>query len=743
MAETINEKKQPEWKIIFRFIIIPIALFLLFKKLFFELFTSTFVKFIFSKVGEASYSKDIAAIIICAIAITFFAPKIFKGAVIPKKWWYLTITYILVYFYFRFQIKIEKFLEIGLESHLEFTAFKTKILSSFALLDLTIALPLFILLVITSKIIYGKLKPKAEVKSFKTIGFTVEEPEVNTTDDLLGRNKFIKNLAEQIRNTKTENGSFPIGISASWGSGKTTFLKSLLNQFKDDKNFVIIELNVWKAGIPNLIIETLFKELREKLKDYSFTLNNKLPEYASNLTKVSKEGFETFKTLSELAFPTESLEKQFKTIGEAIKATKKKIIISIDDLDRLDKKEVYEVIRLIRNTANFANTFFIVAYDRNYILSAIEEINPYKAHIFLEKIFQLEFSLPPTKASIIQSQIREGLQNFLEDIDLKSLDEMINKNSKDDDRTRINLTSLLIHNIRDVIRFINSLKSNYTDLSKDVCFPDLYNLEVIRFKHPEISSEFYRRHPEFISNYYISDYEKEWNATITPKSNETVKTKAVHLEMVENETTKKNLRTFLKNEEKIYKISDQEIGELVNAFDSLFPKTESNIKVLDSDTTKNSLSVIYPSKLDRYFTKSMEGRLSGLKFSQIRDLPLKESNEEISKLCSNREMIDEISEKLEYLREFDNKEDFEKMIKIIFHFANLQNTKMENESDPNKKYIGFRNIVIEKYFDKSFTNKFYETKESYKEFLKSLIEDSNGFMTNAFISGKLLQLNTL
>ena len=78
MAETINEKKQPEWKIIFRFIIIPIALFLLFKKLFFELFTSTFVKFIFSKVGEASYSKDIAAIIICAIAITFFAPKIFN-----------------------------------------------------------------------------------------------------------------------------------------------------------------------------------------------------------------------------------------------------------------------------------------------------------------------------------------------------------------------------------------------------------------------------------------------------------------------------------------------------------------------------------------------------------------------------------------------------------------------------------------------------------------------------------------
>lgn len=65
-----------------------------------------------------------------------------------------------------------------------------------------------------------------------------------------------------------------------------------------------------------------------------------------------------------------------------------------------------EVLSLIRNSANFSNTIFIVAYDRNYLVSALEKVNNYHPHAYLEKIFQLELPLPQFERDIIVSVLQ-------------------------------------------------------------------------------------------------------------------------------------------------------------------------------------------------------------------------------------------------------------------------------------------------------------------------------------------------
>ncbi len=434
--------------------------------------------------------------------------------------------------------------------------------------------------------------------------------------------------------------------------------------------------------------------MREKLKDYSFTLNNKLPEYASDLTKVSKEGFETFKTLSELAFPTESLEKQFDTISKAIKATNKKIIISIDDLDRLDKKEVYEVIKLIRNTANFANTFFIVAYDRNYILNAIEVINPHEPYIFLEKIFQLEFSLPPFNEKILQNEVFEIIYNFLSADDKIFLENMIYSRYSPD-RIGINLINSFILNFRDVIRFSNSLKLQYEFVKGEIYFPDFYNLQLIRFKHPEIYTQFYKNYSKYLDFKGGTD-DIMFNG---------FRSKTYFLN---------TLKTKIFLEDKKFKLNEKEIEVLTYAFETFF-HNRSQFSDAHLENSYFRLSAVRPSMIGRYFLDA-QGIISEIEFSKIRAKPSVDFNSEITKLCKDSNSIIEIDEKLMSIKNFDNREDFEKIINAIVHFVNLPKPK-------GKFMFEYVRYDLESFYvllDDSKNLEFYDKDLSqYKEFIVS------------------------
>jgi hypothetical protein len=152
-------------------------------------------------------------------------------------------------------------------------------------------------------------------------GFTTDEAgEISIENDILNRWKFVKQIAELIKKTSSNRGSFPIGVVAPWGAGKTTFLNTLLPHFKGT-DFIIIELNVWKCSNSGQIIEAFFKLLKERVEIYNYDIGSKLEKYASNLLKFTKE--EKLDAFREFFFPTPDIETQYEQIHYDLKKINK------------------------------------------------------------------------------------------------------------------------------------------------------------------------------------------------------------------------------------------------------------------------------------------------------------------------------------------------------------------------------------------------------------------------------------
>lgn len=691
------EQFYPNFKILARYLIAPLSLFFLLKSLIDSLFGKYIVEPILSTCYPSRFTFDIAAFfLLLAFSLPYFI-KVFKARRIPFRAFLFSITVLVIYLSYRIP-------------NTPFVLTETKSINRIKLADLFFIIPSFVC--------FGylwfrfKKQHKVEKAAVDILGFAVDEPiEIAKENDLLNRNKFIEVIADKIRNTETKNGSFPIGIVAKWGAGKTTFINTLLTKFKGEE-VIKIELNVWKCSSNTQLVETLFKELKEKLEKYSFTINNQLQSYAVSLLKGAKgEGLNSIKNITELIMPDASLAKQYESINEEVKQIGKKIVIVIDDLDRLDKKEIYEVIRLIRNTANFSNTFFIVAYDRNYILNAIEEINPYQTHYFLEKIFQIEFSLPVISDTILQKEIWIRIEPFLTDAARSGYKMLQERGFAFFEYGDADLTTSFIHNIRDVVRFVNSFKLSYEFVKDEVYFPDFYNLELIKFKHPDLFTMIYKEHHKLFTT------DREGAGTFYGSSN------TYSLQKVYEggkKTRVSELRVLIENNKHNLKLSDRDIDIVCIAFGSIFPEP-GNILSSRKETLNYHLSVLLPSMFDRYFILGIEGKLSEITFSKMRQFPYLDFIKQIDDLVLNQGLANELGERFELVKSFDNKEDFEKIVKGIFHFANLPNTDVN--SNRHFKFTGYQDEVLAKLLGAESSIAFFKSKEEYKDFIFNLLKN--------------------
>lgn len=689
--------KSPFLKAFVFYTLIPISLFALFKNALDKGILKYLVDSVFSACYPSKSWYDIAVILLIAIALMSTMQKVFNNGRIPSRLFFICITSLIIYSFYRLlDTKVFYFTE---------TTFFTQV----KLVDIILFYPIVVIFIfIFQNIVKRSFKPESIEKG----GFTIDEPlTINEENDLLNRNKFIDVIADKIKSTKTENSSFAIGIVAKWGYGKTTFIKTLLHKF-DKEEAIKIELNVWKCNNNTQIIETLFKELRKSLKPYSFTIDNKLEEYAVNLIKGTKsEHFNVFKNVLDLFVKDVSLADQYESINREIKRINRRIIVVFDDLDRLDKREIYEVIRLIRNTANFSNTFFIAAYDRTYILNAIQDINSYQTHYFLEKIFQLEFTLPPIADKILEEELERRLYTTLTEQDKGGYKKLKERGSMYLEYGNADLTSLFIHSIRDVVRFVNSFRLNYEFVKNEVYFPDFFCLELIKYKHPEIFMVIYKEKDLFFTT-------KDADSLLGVSSEYTYYLKRGD----EKEGIGQSfLKEYLENNKDDFKLIDKDIDTICKAYDSIFAKEAIWALSQRRAIANEHLTVQIPSMFDRYFRLGIEGELSEILFSKIRQLGLNEFIKEVEALTNREDMKFGLRKRFELITQFDGKDDFEKILSGIFYVGNL---KRKHLFSLNYKYVGFDNRKIAALIGNDFYSKFYNDSNSYKEFITALFTTS-------------------
>ncbi|MEO1655536.1 MAG: P-loop NTPase fold protein, partial [Bacteroidota bacterium] len=252
----------------------------------------------------------------------------------------------------------------------------------------------------------GEKAPNHSPNSHRLAHYLLGDAPISSyQDDVLGRSKSAEKFAQQILSLPISP-AFAIGIVGAWGSGKTSFLnliKEKMEAASTDK-LLLMPYNPWSRQEGYRISSHFFTLLSKHCGPYSDALGRLIPQYRDQLNNRYRSSRLPFLLRSYYQQNT-TYQELFIKINQAFARLNYKIIILIDDIDRLPKEEVIELITLIYKTARLQNICFVTAYDKQYIVKAIESQSEYNADYFLEKVFQLEYHLPKISQSFLKTTL--------------------------------------------------------------------------------------------------------------------------------------------------------------------------------------------------------------------------------------------------------------------------------------------------------------------------------------------------
>lgn len=313
-----------------------------------------------------------------------------------------------------------------------------------------------------------------------TGGFGVDEPITSSEDDLLGRKIYAQDAAEKLLATNTEKNAFTFGVVAPWGNGKTSFLYMLKEHIDNNwaGDVVTISFHPWKYGKSSNLTYLFFEELSKSLAPYSTSFSYDIIRYARTVSSIENS---TTKFLGSIlgCFASPTVEGQFEDLKKKISNMQRKIVVFIDDIDRLESKEIEELFRLVRNTSNLPFMYFVIAYDKKYVVDSLNSIFPSHSLSYSQKILQEEFFLPIIKKNELKAVLREKLSVFFNTEEMGQVDKLLN-------RELFNSIDVFnyLGNIRDIKRLANALLLHLKKLHDEIDICDYIVLEILRQQYP-------------------------------------------------------------------------------------------------------------------------------------------------------------------------------------------------------------------------------------------------------------------
>lgn len=335
-------------------------------------------------------------------------------------------------------------------------------------------------------------------KAAESIEPELEIEKTNNVADSYKRRAVCESAYKTLESCFYKEGSFTFSITGIWGSGKTTFINILKEQYSRNnsvKSIIIFE--PWKSDTSDSIVKGFFAMLRDELSNYIPNISSTIDQYVELL--LDEESGKPLKIIGKSLHGIFNEDKNpYELIKEILERTKHKTVVFIDDIDRLNAAEIKEVLRLIRNTANFPYIQFIVAYDKNYVCETLKNSKINTPDRYLEKFFNVEMSLPKSEERVICNELLTRIQETVHTIwglekENTEITSMVYYRPDDQTNSIIdnNLVPQVLFTVRDVIRFHNSfylLAKAYKDqkLENEVCFQDLFFLELLRYRYLDI-----------------------------------------------------------------------------------------------------------------------------------------------------------------------------------------------------------------------------------------------------------------
>ena len=380
---------------------------------------------------------------------------------------------------------------------------QTRTIAFADLIPLACSVPLFLWI----RALCTKRRANQERQAPESIeGFLTDHPLTEEEEELSDWTDQAQTLTQKLLATDTTRAAFSLGIVASWGEGKSSFMGIMQRYLQQaQREVIVMHFNPWLYNKEAQLTKVFFEELRRTLAPYSSKLSRSIDNYADLLLAVDSSWLKLAHELLRLS--QRSTTEQFDKLSHEIQKLGRKVVIFIDDVDRLTREELMELFNLVRNSSNLPSLYFVLAYDKSYVLKTLQSDGEHMSR-YPEKILQEEYSLPklaPDKMWTVlerclnKTQLGQESPGRIRDLisDLQS-----------DTVLSYHLTTL-----RMVKRMVNGFSSRYEQLHKaGVDLLDLFIFELIYYVYPSVYDYLVEMY-QTLTNYTIRETPSIWEIT--------------------------------------------------------------------------------------------------------------------------------------------------------------------------------------------------------------------------------------
>ncbi len=327
-----------------------------------------------------------------------------------------------------------------------------------------------------------------------------DTPITKIDEDKLNRTPFVEQIATGlVTSFKDTHESVVIGINGPWGSGKSSLLNLLEQEIErqseeDSQEIVWINFNPWlfsgQADLQQIFLAELYQVINKKKH---LKKAGKLLRKFGKLVYLSADEFIFKSKLSNIweklrrppYYKEKSPLKSLKdNISKALMVANVRIYITVDDIDRLTPEEVAEIFKLVRLNLNFANTVFILSYDKTIVTNALKKIYKENGSDYIGKIVQVDYTIPHVSHDIIVEIFGDKLLELFSHNDdlvdaIKYQIEYLPDASFLESLKIANYVKYL-QTLRDAYRFLNAIKLRLESIYQDVVIPYFLEVEALR-----------------------------------------------------------------------------------------------------------------------------------------------------------------------------------------------------------------------------------------------------------------------
>lgn len=265
--------------------------------------------------------------------------------------------------------------------------------------------------------------------------FYSDRPIINSEEDKLNRSSFAKALAKSFAEFNTTD-TFSIGLYGKWGSGKTSLINMLISELEtqqmnipEEKRIIIINFEPWNFSNTNQLLTQFFirlsNELRgkndknllkigEAIEKYSeaFELTEPIPVVGKALSIFGKHSFSLLGRKLQKEAAEKDIQKQKEYVIELLEKQNRKLLIIIDDIDRLNNEQIRQIFQLITSVAKFPNAIYLLAFDKDIVVKALEKVQKGSGEDYLEKIIQIPIKIPDIQSNKLRKVLLEKLNTI-------------------------------------------------------------------------------------------------------------------------------------------------------------------------------------------------------------------------------------------------------------------------------------------------------------------------------------------